>query len=210
VAQPVNLGDIVLFIAAQAPAPLGITQVMKLVYLADVEHTRLYGEPLTGVTWTWHHHGPFTRAVYDAVETLDEEGVVSDEIVVSGMDRRRNVAPVAGEAAAEAARARLNPRAIRALARVLERYGRLPLHALKQAAYETAPMRAARPGDRLDLSQEPRRSLESTHPPLAEFLERAPQPDRRTWGDPAEAAAEDEAILRDLAPLRRDANRELE
>lgn len=204
-----DLRDIVLFLVGHAPAPLGITQLMKLVYLADTEHVRLYGEPLTNVTWTWHHHGPFTPAVYDAVETLGEEGVVDDEVVVSGTERRRSVAPGAATQAVDAALDRLSPRACRVLRHVLARYGHLSLPRLKQVAYETAPMRAAQPGDRLDLSLEPRRNLAASYSPLADFLRRAPGPDRRHWGDPAVAAAEDTAIMRDLQRWRSEANQEI-
>ncbi len=205
-----DLRDIVLFLVGYAPAPLGITQLMKLVYLADTEHVRLYGEPLTNATWTWYHHGPFTPAVYDAVETLGEEGVVDDEIIVSGTERRRSVAATGATQAVDAALDRLNPRACRVLRHVLERYGRLSLPRLKQVAYGTAPMRAAQPGGRLDLTLEPRRSLAASHPPLADFLRRAPGPDRRHWGDPAAAAAEDMAIMRDLERWRSEANQELD
>lgn len=80
---------------------------------------------------------------------------------------------------------------------------------LKRVAYNTTPMQAARQGDRLDLSREPRRSLSANDPALAEFLRTAPAPDRREWGNPEVSAAEDAAFLHDLAQWRREATDDL-
>ena len=75
---PASLGDIVLFIIDEAPQELGITKLMKLVFLADVEYAQLFGVRLCAVDWTWYDHGPFSKHVYGAVEALDEQGHVHD------------------------------------------------------------------------------------------------------------------------------------
>lgn len=201
---PARLDDALFFLVHQAPGSLGITQVMKLLFLADVEHVRLYGEPMTGIDWTWHNYGPFSPAVYHAVEALDEQGRLHAELVIDGRHSVRSGA--SPEAAAEPV---LPPQAERALTRVLHRYGSLPLAALKRAAYETETMRQSAPGHRLDLSREPRRSLAGVVPGLAALLQRTPLPEAVERGDPDASAAEDLAIMDDLAALRREANREL-
>lgn len=206
--QHPRLEDVVLFLVAHAPAPLGITQVMKLVYLADVEHMRLYGAPLTDSEWIWYHYGPFTRAVYEAVEDLDEAELIHDEITVSGVDRQRSIASADDPVVARETKGQLSPRAYRALTRTLQRYGNLPLHALERVAYETTPMRVARQGERLDLSKEP--PVFTPIPGVADFLKRAPSPDLREWGDPEVSAAEDIALLSEFSALRREATQENE
>jgi hypothetical protein len=45
---------------------------------------------------------------------------------------------------------------------------------------------------------------------IAEFMRRAPAPRVDERGDPADSAAEDQEIMDELAPLRREANRELD
>ena len=42
------------------------TKLLKLLYLADIEHYRKFGETLTGFDWTFHLFGPWT-AEYDAL-----------------------------------------------------------------------------------------------------------------------------------------------
>ena len=203
---PANLEESVLFLVQHAPAPLGITKVMKLLFLADVEHMQLYGEPLTDVVWIWHHHGPFSATVYGAVEELDEADRVHDVLFLDG---RRTVLPDS-EGNEAIAQTRLSVRARRALTRVLDRFGGQPLAVLKQAAYATETMRRASPGQRLDLSPERRPPLADSVPGLAALLERTPPPDNEEWGDPAMSAAEDLEIMRAFSGLRREANREIE
>src|SRR5690242_20145818 len=38
---------------------LGRTQIVKLLYLVDLEAHRQLGKPITEVQWKFHHHGPY-------------------------------------------------------------------------------------------------------------------------------------------------------
>jgi len=176
---------------------------MKLVFLADVEHMHLYGEPLSDLNWTWYNYGPFSPAVYGAVESLSEQGHIQD---IPLNDGRRSVLPATNND--RAIERPLPPRTERALTRVLERFGSLPLPALKQAAYDTETMRASAPGQRLDLSHERQRTLVGAVPGLAALFARSPAPGGEEQGDPEASAAEDRAILDEFAKLRREANRD--
>jgi len=198
--------DVVRFFADHIADGLPITKLMKLVFLADIEHQQLYGEPLTTASWTFYDYGPFTRAVYQATEALEEEGVVLCEIrpVYAGAERRYGKSDGIGPADRE-----WHPRANRALNQVLEKYGHMTVSQIKTVAYATETMRDAKRGARLDLSREPR-PYEFSHPDLDAFLATAPPPDIRSYGDPAASAAEDLAIMRGLAPLRRAANRTID
>lgn len=198
--------DVVRYFADNVTDGLPITKLMKLVFLADVEHQQLYGEPLTPASWTYYDYGPFTRAVYQATEELEEEGVILCEIrpVYAGTERRFAKSDGIGPSGVD-----LPPRARRSLHQVLERYGHMTVQQIKAVAYATETMRDARRGARLDLSVEPR-PYEVHHPDLDVFLATAPRPNIQSYGDPAASAAEDVAIMRELAPLRRQANRTID
>lgn len=199
-----TLEDVVYFLVRNAPRPLGITSIMKLVYLADVEHVQRYGERLCDVEWAWHHYGPFAQAVFTAVETLHEENLVEDVLLA---DCRRFMSDPPEQRVSH--ETRLSASQCRALVSVLQQYGCKTLRQLKQAAYETRTMREAQPGDRLDVLMERRVDPANEIPGLGLFVAEAPEPDTRAWGDPAESAEEDEAILREFASLRAAANEEL-
>lgn len=201
-----HIEDIILFLVDQSHDELSITKLMKLVYLADVEHQQLYGEPLSGVRWHFYHYGPFTRSVYEAAESLEEKGQLTCLIQPAFDEKGMSFASADN---LESVVGRLSPRARRVLSNVLGRWGHLSVQQIKQVAYETITMREATRGDLLDLSREPRRSLSSKIPGLATFRDRAPTPIVRDIGDAEASAAEDRDILSEFAGLRHAANREL-
>lgn len=198
-----SLEDIVLFIVEESPQEVGITKLMKLAFLADVEYAQLFGDRLCDIDWTWYDHGPFSRRLYQAVESLDERGSIRDLPLID----RRLIRP---SDSSESKQGRsLAPPQRYALRRVLDRYGTLTLTAIKQVAYATQTMRLAEPGNALNVLQEPRRSLVDAIPALSTLIEQSPEPDTRSWGDPEESAAEDLAILKEFSALRREANGEI-
>jgi uncharacterized phage-associated protein len=205
-ASSVDFEDIVLFLIENAPGELSITQLTKLVYLADVEHQQLYGEPLSDVRWQYYNYGPFTPSIYKVTESLEEK----EQIVCTVRPAYEEVSR--GYLAAGRRRPatdRLSPRAVRVLSIVLEQFGHLSVPQIKRVAYATATMRGAKQGEFLDLSREPQRSLGSKVPGLSAFLRRAPDPIVRDIGDAAASAREDLEILEEFGGLRSAANREL-
>lgn len=194
------LKDIVFFIVQESPYEIGITKLMKLVFLADIEHVQLYGERLCDIDWAWYIFGPFSPCVYAAVETLDTEGFVHDALVVN------HCAIEPSDVAARTQESMLEARHRYTLRRVLSRYGHLTLSAIKQVAYATQTMLQAEPNSTLDVLQEPRRSLADSSAALSTLLERTSEPDNRSWGNSEESASEDLEILKELAEQRRAAN----
>lgn len=203
----VELEDVILFLVGQTDGELSITKLMKLVFLADVEHQQLYGEPLTDAKWVYHHFGPFTATVYDAATSLEDNDVVVCTIRPAVDGRGRRFAPA--DRRSPVVTPLMTPKARRVLSNVLRRYESMTVQQIKQIAHDTATMRHAARGDRLDLSCEPRRNLGAQIPGLAAFVGQAPTPVVRDIGDPEASAAEDAAILGELDNLRREANREL-
>ena len=197
---PAPLRDLVLFLIHESSQEVGITKLMKLVFLADVEHVQLYGERLCDIDWTWYNYGPFSQSVYGAVEALDSEGLIQD-ILMTEQRSIKSLDMPAVEALMEiSARHRYTAR------RVLSRYGKLSLHAIKQVAYGTETMRRAEQGKRLDVMQEARRSLADSEPALATLLQQVGEPDMRSWGDLEDSVAEDIEIFEELSGLRESAN----
>lgn len=198
--EPIPLRDIVYFLINEAPEELGITKLMKLVFLADIEHMQLYGERLCDIEWGWYNFGPFSPSVYGAVETLDAEGLVQDVLMTERRTIRR-----AGMLENETPTC-LHARHRYAIRRILSRYGKLSLPAIKQVAYATETMQNAKQGERLDISREKRKSLSESSAALSSLIQRSEKPDLRAWGDPAESAAEDREIFEKLTGMREAAN----
>jgi uncharacterized phage-associated protein len=193
--------EMVLFLLGKSPLQLGITKLMKLLFLADMEHMQLHGERLCDIDWTWHRYGPFSPRVYQVVESLGEEGLIQDILIV---DERRFMG---ADLFLEKCRIdTLAPRQAHTLERVIDRYGSLALPAIKQVAYATATMRSVETGMQLDVSREPQRRISESLAAFRELKMRAREPDLREWGDPNASAAEDTAITDELSGLLHDAN----
>ncbi|MEA3402883.1 MAG: Panacea domain-containing protein [Armatimonadota bacterium] len=56
----------------------GVTRLMKLLYLAELEHVHRSGRPLTGAVFINYDYGPFCRSAYEAMERLAARGVVRE------------------------------------------------------------------------------------------------------------------------------------
>jgi uncharacterized phage-associated protein len=201
-----SLDDIILFFVVQANGELPVTKLMKLVFLADVEHQQLYGEQLSNENWTYYQYGPFTQNLYASTEALETEGLIACMIRPAFTRMGKNYSPVEAEGEIETRLKQLTPKARRALANVLKRYGQLTVDQIKRAAYETKTMKSAHPGERLNLSVEPRRASLSKDSRLEAFIKRAPTPVVRDLGDSQASTEEDLAILDELGQLRREAN----
>lgn len=205
-ANSVDFEDIVLYLIENAPGELSITQLIKLAYLADVQHQQLYGEPLSNARWQYYNYGPFTPSMYAATESLEEKEKITYTVRPGYEGVSRKYSPTwRGTGSAD----RLPPRAVRVLSIVREQFVHLSLQEIKQIAYATVTMQGAKQDEFLDLSHEPRRSLGSKVPGLTAFLRRAPAPIVRDTGDPSASAQEDSEILGEFGDLRRAANREL-
>lgn len=52
----------------------GRSQVVKLLYLVDLESRRYLGRPLSNAGYTWCEQGPFDKCIHDALEALCAQG----------------------------------------------------------------------------------------------------------------------------------------
>jgi hypothetical protein len=62
----------------------GKTKVLKLSYLADIEHVRTSGETLTGFDWIFFLYGPWAKDFDEAIAQLEAEGAVERRPWVQG------------------------------------------------------------------------------------------------------------------------------
>lgn len=74
------LHKLILYFVDRLPRS-GRTQIVKYVYLADLESRRHRGRSLTGLKWQKHNHDPFDPQILSALESLTASGDVSEEQV---------------------------------------------------------------------------------------------------------------------------------
>ncbi len=117
---------------------LGITKLLKLAYLADLEARKLLGHPISEFQYIRYHHGPFDTDVYNAVGELEAHGHVSryEANYRPGYHKHgvRNKPTTFGHG--------LSPAEVEIIDYVVKSYGPMPLNTLLDKVYATEPMRA--------------------------------------------------------------------
>lgn len=131
-------------------ASFGRTQLVKLVYLADLAHAVRSGTTYTGTPWTFFHYGPYAPVVADRIpDVADAIGARTFLWSVADEDESReryagDDVQLPGEVVKRI------PVVVRqALDSIVKRVGG-DTHELLQLAYLSLPMRSAGPGDLLD------------------------------------------------------------
>jgi hypothetical protein len=74
----VSTADLILYFLARVPGA-GRTQIVKFLYLADLESRRCLGRPLTDLKYIWGDFGPFDQRIYDCLDQLRKSGKVTEE-----------------------------------------------------------------------------------------------------------------------------------
>ena len=55
---------------------IGRTKLMKLVFLVDYLYWKRFGKRLLDVKWVKYLYGPFSKAVLEALDELEREGII--------------------------------------------------------------------------------------------------------------------------------------
>lgn len=71
-----KLESILLHIMATAGREVSRTEVMKMLYLSEIEYRRLYGESMTDVMFVRYRYGPYSQAVMDILDVMVASGIV--------------------------------------------------------------------------------------------------------------------------------------
>jgi len=121
------------------------TKLTKLLYLVDVECVRGRRAPLTGLEWTFEHHGPHAGEVADTLKSMLD---IDLAMPTWKENRLRRGAP-------EAPDGNQWPASTKAIVdRVMDRFAARGLDELLDHVYfHTAPMRGAQRGLPLDTSR---------------------------------------------------------
>lgn len=134
----------------------GKTKLVKLIYLVDVENYRARRKTLTGAEWVFHHYGPYSFAIDEALAELDFDIPQESASTVGGraaivFKPSRDVESRLGE--------RVRTSELRLVNRVIGEWGETELNPLLNHVYfHTEPMEDAARGEALDFSKIPRRA----------------------------------------------------
>ena len=115
------------------------TKLVKLLYLADVEAKNKTGNTITGLTYVYHFYGPYSPQIIETALEMDGEEI--KEIYNPYFERYEYVK---GEQDREI---KLTEEEIKVLEEIIEEYGKLGTNDIKERAYQTEPMKTAKPGE---------------------------------------------------------------
>jgi hypothetical protein len=134
------------WLAENERIPLGITRLVKLLYLLDVEHCRRFGQRLTGLDWVFYHYGPYA---FELETILGKSSMEREEIPLTGGKVIKRLKSMEGCPEPE----RLDYKAEGIISALLREWGTADLRELLDYVYfETEPMLNAKRADRLDFT----------------------------------------------------------
>jgi uncharacterized phage-associated protein len=145
-----RLEDAITFLVSRAPKTLTRTALTKLLYFADLRSHEARRQPITALNWVWHFYGPFSAAVYDALNSMNANDELHVDVRITpygNPEYRLTRGPAAGFYQV------LDATEQELLQDILNQYGRFPAQKLRDFSYQTAPMqRVERRGDALDFA----------------------------------------------------------
>jgi uncharacterized phage-associated protein len=111
---------------------LNRTQIVKLLYFADLRSIEESERPITGAHWMWHNYGPFDAAIYQALDAMEADEVVAHDVNVGSTEHTYVSLGRADDAELAAM-----------FDRILDEHGHRSGKSLIDLAYATPPMRVA-------------------------------------------------------------------
>ena len=127
---------------------LNKTELVKLSYLTDYNFYKYYKKNMTGITYIYHDHGPFSRSVYDCIGELKEEQILKQNENVSVNEQRKYYSfTIKNEYDIEKY---FNKQELEILDFVVSEYGNLGYKKLTEISYNTEPMKNAEKEDELN------------------------------------------------------------
>lgn len=73
-----TVDELILYFLDRVPGA-GRTQIVKFLYLADLESRRCLGRPLTDLNYIWGDHGPFDPRICERLVELQKSGRICEE-----------------------------------------------------------------------------------------------------------------------------------
>lgn len=129
------------------------TQLLKFIYLSDLELRKLTGRPISDLDYIWWNNGPYDKSFNRSLEHLRDTGFIIEESRRRALDEKNYFLYHNGPEAIEEHLSNMEKEVID---KVVEAYFHLELPALlEDVVYETRPMLKAIKekafGERLDV-----------------------------------------------------------
>ena len=134
-----KLRDVIYYLVNKLRFIESRTKLVKLIYLADVRAKNKIGRTITGLTYVYHFYGPYAPQIIETALEMDGEEI--KEIYNPYFDRYEYIK---GEQDKEI---KLTEEEIKVLDEIIEEYGKLSTNDIKERAYQTEPMKKAKPGE---------------------------------------------------------------
>jgi len=131
--------------------PLRI-EVLKLVYLVDIEHYKKYGERYSELNYIFYNHGPWDKSFHDVLEYMGETEI--SESPMRSQDGRdfylyaTTVNPTRNDAG-------LSQEVSEILENIFYIYKHSELSQMLEVVYTQEPMASTERGDKIDMSKLP-------------------------------------------------------
>ena len=123
------------------------TQIVKFLYLIDLEWVKATGAPLTGIEWQFHYFGPWSNGIETTLRAMASLGEVECQDYAAADGH-----PYTLYGEGEVGGVTLPPAVVMVTRHILGTYRDYPLRSLlDEVVYQTPPMRGAARGAVLDL-----------------------------------------------------------
>ncbi len=132
-----NLKNLMIYFVKEFPQVLGRTQLIKAIYLFDVEWYEIFGNTYTGLQYKRDNNGPFDITFYEAKDQL-----INENILIERPYYHQNGIGYQIFIENDHIETTLHPLALSIADDILERLGNKGLNDFLKTAYETAPMKA--------------------------------------------------------------------
>jgi len=74
----VRIAALISFFLLKNPGA-GRTQIIKFLYLTDLEYRQYQGRQVTDLEYIWGDYGPFDSRIYDVLESMKDSGWIREE-----------------------------------------------------------------------------------------------------------------------------------
>lgn len=152
--NPVELINFIVWYATTRSEVLSPIRLVKFLYLADLYHAReAGGRTLTGWPWAFVHYGPFCGEALRATDEAVQKGIIEARPYQSRYDGEQHFVYRSPHEERPRVYEILPIRVVSALQEAIRRWAGDTVGLLDHVYFETEPMLAAIPRQRLDFSE---------------------------------------------------------
>lgn len=148
------LSELIWYLCASRPQGYLRTELVKYVYLCDVEFYRRFNRLITGLRYEFVDYGPFNWDILDEATAMVEDDLLSVRRVPAiGRGCYGNVFSTRGDRSEEVELTHLDNRTLSVIQDVLERFSSLSLDTLLDHVYTTPPTSLFSKGESIDFRE---------------------------------------------------------